>query len=159
MDDVFDQDGDELELGSRDYERRQEIITKNGLRDGIHKGKENGLQKGFDDGYEKVFPIYESIGFLRGFANVVFSSAFAGKVYTKSIHEETKGSYAELMKNIDIFEKNLTENWDRLDLDEAEERFDHLKKEAINLCELTESPVNRDLLLSCKLSALCVDRK
>lgn len=161
MDDIFEEDGDDLLLGSKDFERRKELIKKNGLRDGLQEGEKKGLQKGFDDGYQKIFPIIEALGCIHGLANVVANSSLDCEEKCATNPTETKRLYNNLLESIKQFEERLIDEMEKNCWNERESlrKFESLRDDLLNLCESSNSQVDRDLILSCRLPTLSVDKK
>lgn len=159
LDEIFDQEGDDLQLGSKDYERRQELISKDGLRDGLHEGKEKGLQKGFDEGYERIFPIFETLGYIKGIINAVIGSA--PECDPKSEIENARKHFESLHENIKSFQSSVIEDMENgsYNTDEVNKRFETLKDDVLSLWKFTKSPVDKDLIISCRLPHDFMDKK
>ncbi|XP_040209170.1 protein YAE1 homolog [Rana temporaria] len=63
---VFDDEGDEMNLLHREWQKSMENRLKEGYRDGVDAGKEKSLQAGFDLGYKLGVNILMPCGELRG---------------------------------------------------------------------------------------------
>ncbi|XP_018415165.1 PREDICTED: yae1 domain-containing protein 1 [Nanorana parkeri] len=63
---VFDEEGDEMNLLHREWQRSMEKRLKEGYVDGIDAGKENALQSGFNQGYKLGVHMLMPCGELRG---------------------------------------------------------------------------------------------
>ncbi|XP_015784899.1 yae1 domain-containing protein 1 [Tetranychus urticae] len=106
MDDVFDEDGDELALMSKEYEKISEAIGKEGLRDGISEGRSAGTQKGFDAGYAEVFPIVEKIHFFKGLIQAIY---YRPEEVSQSadVNDECNKCLGEMLKELKVIESNV----------------------------------------------------
>ena len=66
MDDVFDEYADETEIAAVEWKNLETNRRKDGLRDGVERGRDVNLQKGFDTGYAKAVDYARRLGKLRG---------------------------------------------------------------------------------------------
>ncbi|XP_074603172.1 uncharacterized protein LOC141856678 [Brevipalpus obovatus] len=162
--DLFDQDADDLDIGSKEYEKLGESISKDGFRDGVDEGKQDGLQKGFDYGFEQVFPIIEAVNFLKGLCKVMFESRSSSN--TRDSESTQKSStdndasisslHYDLMSDLNEFQESVLNELEKTKEISVESRskFNVLKTSAIKLHQLVMSNVDRGLIESCSLSPL-----
>lgn len=160
--DLFDQDADDLDIGSKEYEKLGESISKDGFRDGVDEGKQVGAQKGFDYGFEQIFPIVEAVNFLKGVCNVMVelksSSNLTGPGLGLKSSADNDASilsvYSDLTSDLDKFQESVIEELEetRELSQESRSKFDELKTSALKLHQLLMSGVDSGLIKSCSLS-------
>ncbi|CAN9506393.1 unnamed protein product [Ophioblennius macclurei] len=64
--DVFDENGDELSLQSKEWMSNMKKRVKDGYVDGVDAGEEASLQAGFDQGFREGAAQTAAVGRLKG---------------------------------------------------------------------------------------------
>ena len=153
MDDIFDEDGDELVLMSKEYDKLSESISNDGLRDGISEGQNAGLQRGFNSGYDDIFPAIESIYFLKGVMQAIHYGPEEFSSQTMTVDDEGNKCLGELLKELRVIEKDvLRELREKKSLSQSSvDSFDQIKNQLLSLLEKMDLQLDDDELINCSL--------
>ncbi|KAJ8418675.1 hypothetical protein AAFF_G00001740 [Aldrovandia affinis] len=102
--DVFDEDGDDITLQSKEWKLNMEKRAKDGYRDGADAGKEASLQIGFNRGYREGADKMVAIGQLKGVV-----SALQSWCQLHHPGSATLSSVSQLLQNVVRHEEGLIE--------------------------------------------------
>ena len=145
-DDVFDQDGHDLNLINREYLKLNENIEKGGFQDGFEKGYNLTLQKAFDFGYNKTFKFFRTINIIKGILSVMKFNLVYDQ-FNQDLDESFK-----LLKKIEVKLEEDFINLKTKNIDECISNFNQVKLTLFNICQKLNYYSLIEVIQQCELN-------